>query len=556
MYQSRSAACHLAICVFLLGVPSGAPAGVSQDASLPAPTLRVSTHLVLLDVVVTDKTGKPMTGLSSDDFTVKESGKPQKISFFTAPTQTVAPLAPALPPGVYSNAPAYRTAGGPPTVIVLDAANTQYRDQAFARLQMLKFVSNQYKPGQRIAIFTLTNKLSLVQDFTDNPDVLRAALEKMRGTETELSKASAPALETPQTAPPAGLQFASLQVQSAFSALRRFQEVELQYEKDRRTEATLAAMRSLNRVLGGLPGRKNIIWLTAGFPFSLIPEQDDSHRSEIMMRSLHERIPPNLTENYEYAEKIREVAAQMATSQVAIYPVDVRGLAVSPREDPVSNQQTMREIAEETGGRAFINRNDIDDGVALVLRDHSATYTIGYYPQNKNFSRNYRSINIKLSRPGLETAYRRGYYAIDPASGKDKKLDQELADAWRDQAPDTLVTFEARTDAGEHGKTRVEFQVDPGSLSTTDDPSGKKFDVGFYAAAFSPEGKALSSQAVKLDRAFPPGTYQKIMEQGLRIHFDIDTPPGCNELQLAVRDNRTGYMGTLRLPTAGNKRAD
>ncbi len=202
MYQSRSAACYLGICVFLLGVPSGAPAGVSQDASLPAPTLRVSTHLVLLDVVVTDKTGKPMTGLSSDDFTVKESGKPQKISFFTAPTQTVAPLAPALPPGVYSNAPAYRTAGGPPTVIVLDAANTQYRDQAFARLQMLKFVSNQYKPGQRIAIFTLTNKLSLVQDFTDNPEVLRAALEKMRGTETELSKASAPALETPQTAAP------------------------------------------------------------------------------------------------------------------------------------------------------------------------------------------------------------------------------------------------------------------------------------------------------------------------------------------------------------------
>jgi hypothetical protein len=372
----------------------------------------------------------------------------------------------------------------------------------------------------------------------------------MRGTETELSKASAPALETPRTIP------AGFQLQSTVSALRRFQDAQLQYERDRRIEVTLAAMRSLCRVLGGLPGRKNIIWLTAGFPFSLIPEQDDSHRSEIMMRSLHERVIPNPAETYQYTERIREVAAQMATSQVAIYPVDVRGLAVSPREDPVSNQQTMREIAEETGGRAFINRNDIDDGVALVLRDHSATYTIGYYPQNKSFDRNYRSLNVKLSRPGLETAYRRGYYAIDPASGKDRKADQELADAWRDQAPDTLVIFEARADAGEHGKTRVEFQVDPGSLSTTDDPSGKKFDVGFCAAAFSPEGKALSSQALKLDRAFPPATYQKIMEQGIRIHFEIDTPPGSNELQLAVRDNRTGYMGTLRLPTVASKKTD
>jgi VWFA-related protein len=178
MYLSRSSASYRGICVFLLGVLSGVPAGLSQDANFPAPTLRVSTHLVLLDVVVTDKTGKPITGLSSDDFTVRESGKPQKVSFFTAPAQTVASPAPALPPGVYSNAPAYRTAGGPPTVIVLDAANTQYRDQTFARLQMLKFVTNQYKPGQRIAIFTLTNNLSLVQDFTDNPDVLRATFEK------------------------------------------------------------------------------------------------------------------------------------------------------------------------------------------------------------------------------------------------------------------------------------------------------------------------------------------------------------------------------------------
>jgi hypothetical protein len=163
---------------------------------------------------------------------------------------------------------------------------------------------------------------------------------------------------------------------------------------------------------------------------------------------------------------------------------------------------------------------------------------------------------VNLTRPGRETAYRHGYYAIDPASGKDKKPDQELADAWRDQAPDTLVIFEARADAGEHGKTRVEFQVDPASLSATDDPSGKKFDVGFYAAVFSPEGKALSSQALKLDRAFSLPTYQKIMEQGLRIHFDIDTPPESNELQLAVRDNRTGYIGTLYLPTAANKKTD
>ena len=552
MNLSPSALCQRGIFVFLFGILCGASTGMSQDTSLPTPTLRVSTHLVLLDIVVIDKAGKPVSGLSSADFTIRESGKPQTASFFSAPTEAVAPRVPVLSPGVYSNAPAYRTAGGPPTVIVLDAANTQYQDQTFARVEMLKFVKNQYRPGQRIALFTLTDKLSLVQDFTDNPDVLRAALEKMTGTETELSKSFTPALD-PSMVVGSGSHF-----ESAVNVLRRFQKAQLQYERDRRAEITLTAMRSLSRVLGGLPGRKNIIWLADGFPFSLVPEQDSAHSSEMMMSLAHQRTGPHIIEAYQYAERIRDVAAQMATSQVAIYPVDVHGLAVSRRADPISNQQTMREIAEETGGRAFVNRNDIDDGVGIVLRDHSATYTIGYYPQNKNFDRKYRSLDVKLGRPGLETSYRRGYFAIDPGAGKDKdkKMEQELAESWWDQAPDTLVIFEARTDAGEHGKAKVEFHLDAGSLSTIDDPAGKKFDVGFYAAAFSQEGKILSSQALKVDRAFPSETYQKIMQQGIRIHFDIDTPPGSSELRVAVRDNRTGYMGTLRLPTAATRKID
>lgn len=109
-------------------------------SGIPAPTIRVSTHLVLVDVVVTDKTGKPIPGLSRENFAVEENGKTQKIATFVKPEETAAGAPAVLPPGIYSNRPQYRSAGGPITVLLLDALNTPFQDQAYARHQMLRFV--------------------------------------------------------------------------------------------------------------------------------------------------------------------------------------------------------------------------------------------------------------------------------------------------------------------------------------------------------------------------------------------------------------------------------
>ncbi|HEY7615817.1 MAG TPA: VWA domain-containing protein, partial [Terriglobales bacterium] len=128
----------------------------SSAAQVPAPTIRVTTHLVLVDVVVTDKQGNPVSGLRREDFAVEENGKAQKIATFATPAESRAAEAVGeLPPGIYSNRPQYRTPPGPVTLLLLDAINTPFKDQAYARLQMLRFVQQQYKPGQRMGIFTL-----------------------------------------------------------------------------------------------------------------------------------------------------------------------------------------------------------------------------------------------------------------------------------------------------------------------------------------------------------------------------------------------------------------
>ncbi len=140
----------------------------AQQATIPPPTIRVSTHMVLLDVVVTDKQGKAVSGLRPEDFVVEENGKVQKISSLTTLADRTA-SAPQLPPGVYSNKPEYRSTGGPITVMLLDAMNTPFTNQGYARRQMLAFVQQQFKPTDRMAVFALTGNLVVLQDLTSDP---------------------------------------------------------------------------------------------------------------------------------------------------------------------------------------------------------------------------------------------------------------------------------------------------------------------------------------------------------------------------------------------------
>jgi VWFA-related protein len=546
-------------------------------SEVPAPTIRVSTHLVLVDVVVTDKQGKHVDGLRPEDFVVQEKGKTQKIAFFSSPGEAQKQRPPELPPGIYSNKPEYRSPGGPLVILLLDAANTPFKDQAYAREQMLKFVKEEYKPGQRTAIFTLTSSLRILQDFTSDPQVLLKAFQKYQPLAQEMANAAGPRVPTTSSEGGSGAQQSS---DAIVDRMRDFQSVQLAYVLDRRVATTLAAMRSLARILGGIPGRKSVIWVTAAFPFSLIPEDRSVSEAELA-ESLPSQRQLGLdtraggaiagVEREGHAQEIREASAQLASAQVAIYPVDARGLmsgveatiedtpgrqfttlsgAASVRmSDVTSSQETMREIARETGGIAYINQNEIKEGVVVAMADSAASYTLGYYPEDKKWDGKYRSVKVKLNRDGLDTRYRRGYFSIDPTSVKDRNPEQGATEALQDSAPDTLVTFSAQVKPAGAGKLGVDFLVDAHTLSTEEVSGGnKKFNVVLYAAIFAPDGKMLGSQSLKVDQAFDAGTYQQIVSKGMLLHIDLNQPPGKNELRIAVRDNRTGHTGSLTAP--------
>ena len=320
----------------------------SPSQGVPAPTIRVSTRLVLVDVVVTDKQGKPVSGLKAEDFTIEEKGKKQKIAVFQTPEEAQQQnTPPQLGPGLYTNRPEFRSPGGPLTVLLLDAANTPFQDQAYSRQQMLKYVSQQAKPGTRMGVFTLTNSLRVLQDFTVDPEILLAALKKYQPQEPILQNGVPPPISA--GAQTLGARQAAT-VAQVESIAQGFQSVQMSYALDRRVDITLNAMRSLARILGGIPGRKNIVWLTAAFPFELIPQDRNVSEAELVAdlpNIQHKNVDTiatgsvAATQRQSYAPEIRQAAAELSTAQVAIYPVDVRGLisgAEFMREDSANRQ--------------------------------------------------------------------------------------------------------------------------------------------------------------------------------------------------------------------------
>jgi VWFA-related protein len=194
-------------------------------------------------------------------------------------------------------------------VMLLDVINTAFSDQAYARRQMLKFVQDQYKPGQRMAVYTLTGSLNVLQDFTSDPQILNMALQRFHPEPQQFASAGR-AITSVANNPTASSSTAALdasttpasdssgaaesvrggsspvaqQVSAMEAALRSFEGAQVAYAKEQRTVLTLEALNSLTRILGGLPGRKNVIWVTGDIPISLIPENRNMSEAELGRR--------------------------------------------------------------------------------------------------------------------------------------------------------------------------------------------------------------------------------------------------------------------------------
>jgi VWFA-related protein len=554
----------------------------TQESSteVPSVTIRTNTRLVLVDVVVRDKKGQPIMGLKADDFLVEENGKRQHVAVLVPPGGAQKPGT-SLPPGLLSNHPEHLDPGGPLAVMLLDAVNSPFNDQAYGRLQMLKYVQAQSDVGRQMAVMTLTDQLHVVQQFTSDPQILITAIKNYKPQAQPVTAALPPPVSTAaggggSGGPDAGL---SLALDNAAAAIGSFEDAQVSFELERRTIITIQAMQSLARLLAGLPGRKDVVWLSADMPFDLIPEQRNISEAELMeaLPSVKQKSLDTLSagsfaaeQRRLHGEEIQRAQAALATAGIAIYPIDLRGLmsgmefrredsanrqtvdssgrAMARMSDAAASQETMREIATETGGKAYVNQNEIQDGVKLAMDDDKASYTIGYYPENKKWDGKYRSIKVKVNRDDVEVRARKGYFAIDSSQTRDRKDEQQVATALQLNAPATQVLFMGQAKPTDPGKVRVLFLVDGHTLTAEDSGGKKKMNVSLYATFYGSNGKMLADRSIKVEGPFDSATYQQILDKGMMVPLDMDLPAGATELRLAVLDNKTGFIGTASGP--------
>ncbi|HEV3039476.1 MAG TPA: VWA domain-containing protein [Candidatus Angelobacter sp.] len=533
-----------------------------------ATVLKTVTRLVVIDVVVTDNKGAPVTDLAEDNFTLLEDGKPQKIRVFNFqhPMHDQAPVAAQqaslkLPPNVFSNIPRYDI-HNTLNVVLLDALNTTRVNQIYVRDQMIKYLEKM-PSDQPVAVYALTTKLRILQDFTTDPSILKGVIKS-------LNSKSSPLLNDPTGNGEAPLfssgVFESLPQQMQQSLIS-FEQESTNAQTDIRVSYTLAALKAIARNLAGYPGRKNLIWLSEAFPLSIDPAMDLDGAGF------------SNTSTRDYGPDIAQTADALMNSQVAVYPVDAQGLVGSSffsasnngtdkfgrsitrggrMAQTMSNESaarfanhgTMQDLAERTGGKAFYNRNDIDAAIGHSIDDGSTYYTLAYYPDNKNWDGKFRKISVKVNRSGAKIRHRLGYFASDPRVNLDPKTrDKIFSEALDLDFPvSTGLLFEAgvvQPSSKTENKLLINFAVDPHALTFERKDDGLQHaSVGCAVHIYSEKGKHVRTEVSGINAALKPDTFRKVMTDRFPCQDKLDLAPGNYILRLGVIDNATGLLGT------------
>jgi VWFA-related protein len=547
-----------------------AAAQAQQPAYETSTVLKVKSRLVVVDVVARDGKGVPITDLKQEDFTVLEDGKEQKLRIFSFqhPEDSVAtapPQAPANDMNLVDNLPHFQP-GRALNVVLLDALNTSRLNQLSMRQAMIKFLDT-LPANEPIAVYLLSDRIHLLQDFTTDPAVLKNVVRSFKGNTSPLL--AAVSADGSPIAPVLPGVAQSLPPQMA-NQIKAFQDQTTIDTTDQRVQITLAALNSLSRTLSGYPGRKNLIWLSETFPF------------DVMLANVAGRTSLN---SRNYSPEIARTGNLLSDSQVAIYPLDARGLAGSgifnvannsdqygnsmasstlgrgmgsqmdrESDDRMAARSTMNDLADRTGGRAFYNRNDLDGAVRDSITDGSTYYTLGYYPENKDWNGGFRNIQIKLKRGGVKLRYRIGYFAVDTAQFaklNPKRQDEEFDDALSLNIPvSTALPFQALVmppSAKTQNKVIVNYRVDPHALSFEASNDGLQAVNMECAVRVFPKknpDKPVKTEAQKMGGALNPDAYAKVMKGFFPCRDALELQPGDYLLRLGVRDNVTGLIGT------------
>jgi VWFA-related protein len=548
--------------------------GPASAAGASAYKIQVRTRLILVPALVNDSKGNFISGLKPKDFTIRDNGKVQPVKVLE---EIVAPPAEelaktALPPGTYSNNVVTPKAPLRVVIILFDMLNSHFKDQVPARIQLTKYLRTQIAPGTMVALLGLgRGGLRMYHDLTSDTQGL--------GTELEM------AMNSGRHSISTNLQDEMSETESneAFVGHGAFAQTGSHGRSDRKFIIldTLAAFKNIAGAYASLPGRKSLIWVTGGFPFEI----DGSKSTSDGMPALDKDSLMDILDDYQSTWQT------LADANIALYPVDMHGLMTTSMPDASyqgkrggnaqaalgkfenqkqtrneDNINTMVTFANQTGGKAFYNDNDLVTGFKQAVDDTRSSYMLGYY-LGEDAAPGWHKLHVDVNHAGAHVRARTGFLVnkVDPTHpdphGKDPgSIDVDLAMEspmnftaipmtvrWIDNGQ---VPTAAAPSAGLVAKRKVAFQITlPPHAATIDDIAGQhKVSLNFVALARTPQGDDAVDFVKKIDGALKPEVARQLDMGGVKFDSTVVLAPGYYNVRFIVRDNLSGKVGSVTAP--------
>jgi VWFA-related protein len=559
-----------AVCLLVL-----APARAQQPS-----TFQAEVNLIEVDATVTDDQGNSVIGLTADDFELFDDGQPQKIAAFSFVDLELA--IPAEFPGV--ERPVERDVrsnrepvSGRMYVIVLDDMNIDPIRSTIVRQHAREFVESYFGAGDVGAVTYTSGRVDASQDFTSDAQLLLAAIDKFIGRaprsaamealakfyEDRMTLETDPSGFNPDTVPQLAADMQNARMRTLGKSAKPTVDI-TDFDRAQRVVTVFNAVRVLADALTPVRGRrKAIVMFSEGFGYQL--------NEPFGMRSVSDVL-----------RATQDTLNTAARANVSFYTIDPRGLVgaatdfmqmkgpgmpdgatqVAIRDELRQAQDSLRVLAEETGGFATIDANSLSSAFDRIVDRNSRYYVLGYTPPEDKQSGRFHKIDVKVKRPGMSVIARRGYATPRAQTLEDRKRDEARGSALAARRPqaDTASTelrgvlesalqqrgvglsVQAAPFRNRDNEASVALAIEVDGNRLPLSPPGK-LEVLFYSV--DDQGRAGAGVRKEIDLALKPDTVARVKTHGLRLNPRMALAPGRYQLRFGARESSAGQNGSV-----------
>ena len=565
----------LVLVAFIAAAGAQTPAPTQTARPQGPPVFRTGTTAVLLDIVVRDKHGRPVRDLRQDEVTVLEDGAPREVKAFRLVEGAPADGGLSMPgSGVAQPDPLRRV-----TLVSLVFDHLGQNARKLAQKAAQDYLKKPLPTGQWVAVFSLDNRLHMLQDFSRNVGALSAAVDHATTTVAREDAVPLPGATREQARPvqygqatngDANVNPANAGEDAVAQQMRemteQMQALATNIETAQRGHATFYPLMALAKAQGGLEGRKAILLFSEGLQVPSSVEEvfqatiSEANRANVSVYAIDSR-GLDTSRDLEAAGAALDKAGRVSQQAMAKRGAGGTSMDEVQNDDLVlssfksSTQSVLRELAEDTGGALIANTNDLAKGLDRVTADLASYYEIAYAPKNAEADGSFRKIEVKVARKGVDVTSRSGYFAL-PATDSAPLLPFELpllAAAAATPAPHAFE-FQAgvfrfhETSRGRQFTLVTEVPV--ASLAVEEDKKARQYHIKFNVMALVKDAKGTVVE--RLSNAYPlEGPLENLpaLQRGnVVFKRQLWLGPGRYTLTTVVRDQQADKVSVRQLP--------